>query len=88
MSKTNPPIIKNWVLTPHAAERINERNLSLNEIESVLKQPDLIKEQGPKFIFSKSLKNRKDNMIACVVLEKKNNNLWIVITVMHNFEEN
>lgn len=36
---------------------------------------------------TKSLNNRDDNMVACVVLERKENDVWIIITVMHNFKE-
>ena len=84
----NKPVIKNWVLTPHAVERIAERKVSIDEIQEVLDSPDLVKEQGEKFIFAKSLSGRSDNMIACVVLERSENDLWIVITVMNNFKEN
>ncbi len=84
----NKPLIKTWVLTPHAVERIAERKVSISEIQEVLDSPDIVKEQGTKFIFAKSLSGRTDNMIACVVLERNENDLWIVITVMHNFREN
>jgi hypothetical protein len=75
----NKPEIKNWVLTPHAAQRISERSISINEVQEVLRNPDMVKEQGAKLILAKKLINRFDNMIACVVLEQKENDLWIVI---------
>ena len=81
------PKISNWVLTPHAAERAMDRNISMQEISEVLKTPDIVKKQGPKYILAKKFTTRIDNHIACVVLEKKSDNLWVVITVMHNFEE-
>lgn len=80
-------IVKNWVLTPHAAKRISERNVSIDEVQEILDDPDLIKEQGAKYILAKTLKDRDDNMVACVVLERKENDIWIIITVMHNFKE-
>lgn len=83
----NKPTIKNWVLTPHAVQRISERSVTIIEIQEVLDHPDVIKEQGAKLILAKNLTARKDNMVACVVLERKENDVWIVITVMHNFEE-
>ena len=79
--------IKNWVLTPHAVQRLEERKVSITEIDNILKNPDLIKAQGPKYILAKKVSGRTDNMIACVVLERKTDDLWVVITIMHNFEE-
>lgn len=81
------PEIGKWVLTPHAVQRLAERQITVLEIEQVIRFPDLVLAQGPKFILAKNLKNRSDNLIACVVLEKKSHDLWVVITVMHNFEE-
>jgi hypothetical protein len=60
----------------------------LRDIQEVLENPDMVKAQGAKFILAKQIKDRADNMIACVVLERKENDLWVVITVMHNFKEN
>lgn len=67
--------------------RANQRHISMKEIESVLKEPEVVKCQGPKYILAKHLHNRRDNDIACVVLEKKEHDLWVVVTVMHNFQE-
>lgn len=80
--------IKNWVLTPHAVDRLKERSISLTELEEIIKSPDIVKAQGPKYILAKELIGRSDNKVACVVLERKENDLWIVITVMTNFREN
>ncbi len=82
------PEIKNWVFTPHAVQRTIERNVSIIDVQEILEQPDLVKAQGAKFILAKKITGRSDNMIACVVLERQENDLWIVITVMHNFKEN
>ena len=80
------PKIKNWVLSPHAAERIIERRISIQELKLVLAYPDFVAHQGPKFIFSKMIQNRSDNYIGAVVIEKKED-LWLVITVMVNFQK-
>jgi hypothetical protein len=56
------------------------------ELEQLILYPDQIIEQGPKFIFVKRFLKRKDNNVAAVIIEKKGKNLWVVITVMINFE--
>jgi hypothetical protein len=76
--------IKQWFLSPHAAERLQEREISIEELSLILSDPDQITEQGPKYIFSKNFEYRKDNMLAAVVLEKREG-LWLVITIMINF---
>ena len=81
------PQIKKWKLTSHASQRIKERNISMHEIEEIINSPDEILIQGTKYILAKNLKNRKDNMIATVVIEKKEHNLWLIITVMINFQK-
>lgn len=78
--------IEQWVLTPHAAERIQERGISVAELESVILNPDSVIKQGPKLILEKRIKNRKDNNIAAVIIEKKGEKLWVVVTVMVNFQ--
>jgi hypothetical protein len=70
---------------PHAAERANERGISVAEIAEILANPTVAIEQGPKWILAKTFAARKDNMIAAVVLERKDS-LWVVITLMVNFE--
>ncbi len=80
------PNIKNWVLSPHAAERLIERKISIQELNLVLGEPDFVTNQGPKYIFSKLISSRSDNYIAAVVIEKKED-LWLVITVMVNFQK-
>ncbi len=78
--------ILNWALSPHAVERILERRISLNELRKLLEEPDEIIQQGPKYILCKQFTERNDNRIAAVVLEKKEDGLWLVITVMVNFK--
>ena len=78
--------ITNWFLSPHAVLRLEERKIEIKELESILVDPDEVIEQGQKYILAKKFENRKDNMLAAVVLEKKED-LWLVITVMVNFEK-
>lgn len=80
------PKISKWFLSPHAAQRMLERHISVEELGLILSDPDQITEQGPKYIFSKEFKSRKDNLLAAVVMEKKEG-LWLVITIMINFEK-
>lgn len=56
------------------------------ELEQLILQPDKIIEQGPKFILVKRFEKRKDNYMAAVILAKKGKDLWVVITVMINFQ--
>ncbi len=79
--------IKKWALTPHAVERIEERKISLKELESILKNPDEIIPQGSKFILMKLFVHRNDNCLAVVVVEKEGRDLWLVITVLINFQK-
>jgi hypothetical protein len=78
--------INKWVLTPHAVDKVLDRKISMLELEQLILHPDQIIEQGPKFIFVKKFSKRKDNNIAAVILEKKGKDLWVVITVMINFQ--
>ncbi len=79
--------IKKWALTLHAVLRIEERKITLKELESILKDPDDIIPQGPKFILIKTFIHRNDNFIGVVVIEKEGNGLWLVITVLVNFQK-
>ena len=80
-----PTKIKTFVLSPHSADRMRERNISSTELREVLDHPDSVIEQGPKWIFAKSIEGRSDNKIAAVVIEKKEG-LWVVITILVRFE--
>lgn len=79
--------IKKWVLTPHAVERVIARKISMEELKQLLLNPDEVIEQGPKFLFSKRFSSRKDNNIAAVIIKKQGEDLWVVITVMVNFQK-
>lgn len=79
--------IKKWALTPHAVERIEERKITLRELEDILKNPDDIIPQGPKYILIKTFVHRNDNCVGVVVIEKERDGLWLVITVLVNFQK-
>jgi hypothetical protein len=79
--------IKKWVLTPHAVERVLDRKISMQELEQLMLNPDEVIEQGPKYLFVKRFQHRKDNNVAAVIIEKKAEDLWVVITVMINFQK-
>ena len=78
--------VNKWVLTPHAVDKILDRKISMLELEQLILNPDQIIEQGPKFIFVKKFAKRNDNNVAAVILEKKGKDLWVVITVLINFQ--
>ena len=78
--------INKWLLTPHAVDKVLDRKISMLELEQLILNPDQIIEQGPKFIFVKKFAKRNDNNVAAVILEKKGKDLWVVITVMINFQ--
>jgi hypothetical protein len=72
---------------PHAVERMQQRKLSVHEIIDVVVEPDgRIKQSFDKWILYKDLSHRKDNLIAAVVVEKKDEKTYEVITVLINFE--
>lgn len=71
----------------HAVARMQERRLTVDEVESVVKAPDgRIRQTKDKQILYKKLARRADNFIAAVVVELLPGNLIEVITVMVNFE--
>ena len=74
--------------TDHAVRRMQERKISPDEVELIIRKPDgVIEQSNDKSIFFKKIKRRNDNMIAAVtVLRAKT--LYEVITVMINFEVN
>ena len=80
------PVVKKWVFSPHAATRMIERGISVDAIQQMIEKPDLVVAQGPKWVFAKSFNTRHDNLIAAVLLERKDKDLWIVLTVMINFQ--
>jgi hypothetical protein len=81
-------VVKKWALTPHAAARVIERKMSIDDLEAIINFPEDTVIQGPKLILTKTFKQRSDNKIAAVILEKKGESLWLVLTVMVNFQKN
>lgn len=70
----------------HAVDRMLQRNITTDQVESILREPDgTIRQSRDKFIYYKKLKGRKDNLIAAVTLMKSNNSFEI-LTVMIDFE--
>lgn len=70
----------------HSVDRMLQRNISTQDIELVLSEPDgKIKQSQDKYIFYKKLKGRKDNLIAAVTV-LRNKNSYEIVTVMINFE--
>ncbi len=63
-----------------------QRVVSPQEVELLLGNPDgIIAQSKDKFIYYKKIRGRKDNVLAAVVVHKRND-LYEVITVMVNFE--
>jgi len=83
----SPPKVERWVLTPHAAIRMEERGISPSELALVVEHPDLAIPQGPKWIFAKRLAGRRDNLVAAVLLERKERGVWVVLSVLVRFEK-
>lgn len=81
------PKIEKWVLSFHALERIQERKISSQDLQSLIDEPDYWIEQGPKWILGRKVKGRSDNDLAAVVIEKKEQGLWVVLTVMVHFQK-
>ena len=71
--------------SPHAVDRMIQRQISTAEVEDVLAKPDgLIKQSQDKLIVYKKVNTRTDNSLAIVAVEQNGN--FEVITVMVNFE--
>lgn len=69
----------------HAVDRMIERKLATQDVDSVLAKPDgVIRQSRDKAIFYKTIKGRKDNKVAVVAVEK--NGSFEVVTVLVNFE--
>ena len=70
----------------HAVERMMQRQISTQEVENLLADPDgSIKQSRDKVIAYKRIKGRKDNSLA-VVSADRGDGVLEVITVMTNFE--
>lgn len=72
---------------PHAVQRMQERKVTVAEVELIIAQPDgRIPQSKDKAILYKKLPKRKDNLVAAVIVEKINNGLIEVVTILINFE--
>jgi hypothetical protein len=72
---------------PHAVTRMQERGISVVEVEQIISSPDgRIAQSKDKAILYKKLVGRRDNLVAAVVLERLPGNLLEVVTVLVNFE--
>lgn len=70
----------------HAVDRMLQRNISTEEVELVIRDPDgTIQQSRDKFIYYKKIKGRNDNLIAAVTLIKSKNAAE-VLTIMIDFE--
>lgn len=71
---------------PHAVGRMQERKLTVEEIEEVIHSPHgRIRQSKDKSILYKTLVGRKDNLIATVIIEIPGD-IIEVLTVLVNFE--
>lgn len=72
--------------TSHAVNRMQIRNVSAAEVESVITDPmGVIPQTKDKQIFFRRLPRRSDNLIAIVALARRDDQ-YEIITVMNFFE--
>ena len=75
------------ILTKHALERMDERDISRGTVEDVIQSGIAIEKNNPKkWWIYKKIKNRADNYI-CVSISIEDPNL-IVITTLINWRPN
>lgn len=66
---------------------MQERGLSVDEVLQILQAPDgKISQSKDKAILYKTLKGRRDNLVAAVVVERMPGDVLEVVTVLVNFE--
>ena len=71
--------------SPHAVDRMIERQISTTEVEELLGKPDgLIMQSQDKVIAYREFERRIDNAIAVVAVGQGGN--FEVVTVLVNFE--
>ena len=71
--------------SPHAVDRMIQRQISTIEVEDLLVKPDgLIRQSKDKIVAYKNIKGRSDNSLAVVAIQQ--NGSIEVVTVMVNFE--
>ena len=82
-------VFKKWIFTFHAKERMWQRRITPEEIKEVVTKPDEILHQKDKLIIVKNVEGRNDNAIAVVLAPSsgtlKQEDLWVIVTVMVNF---
>jgi hypothetical protein len=66
---------------------VGPKHIQPRTVQAVISLPDIALPQGPKWIFAKTIVEREDNKMAAVLLEKKEHELWVVLTVMVNFQK-
>ncbi len=72
--------------TAHAVARMQERKISVQEVESVVNESDgIILQSKNKKIFYKKIKGRKENKIEAVIALQADA-IYKVITVLVHFE--
>ena len=75
------------VFHDHAVTRMQERNISVDQVKSILEAPDgEIQQSADKWILYKEFPSRNDNLIAAVIVDRAIQGTIEVITVMINFE--
>jgi len=77
--------IEQWVLSHHAKTRQAERKITDAEIDRLLRSFDVCLRQGAKYILVKHFDGRDDNNMA-VVIASGDKSLWVILTVMVNFQ--
>ncbi len=71
--------------TPHAVDRMIQRQISTADVEVLLTEPDgSIRQSQDKIIVYRNIEHRPDNALAVVAVERGDH--IEVITVMVNFE--
>jgi len=72
---------------PHAVERMQERFVTVAEVNLILEAPDgRIPQSKEKSILYKRFPRRKDNLVAAVVVEKISEDEIEIVTLLVNFE--
>lgn len=75
-------IMEELIYRPHAVERMLVRLITNDIVRDIIESPDgIIKQSFDKEILYKKIRLRKDNLIALVVLSRKE-----ILTVMNFFE--
>lgn len=71
----------------HAVQRMQERKITVAEVRRIIESPDgRIQQSKDKWIFYKKFEQRKDNLIAAVIVNRLDEDWVEVVTVLINFE--